>query len=394
MVASLARREPFIEGRPLSETTPNRPSLDVEAAVGTRYSAASQKAEAALCCAVNYDQQFLKVLPRELIERDYGCGNPAKYVSRGETVLDLGSGGGKICYIASQVVGPEGRVIGVDMNDDMLGLARQYQSQIAENIGWDNVSFFKGKIQDLALDLDKFESHLSDNPVSSANDWLAASQHANQMRAKTPMVESDSVDVVISNCVLNLVNPIDREQLFSELFRVLRHGGRAVISDIVANRPIPQALRDDPQLWSGCISGAYVESEFLQAFERHGFYAVEMLERQTEPWQTIEGIEFRSVTVRAFKCQVDSNTSDHQPAVVAYRGPWKYVRDETGHEYERGVWTTVSAAQKVALAAGPHASHFSGLGETVSDSGQPSNSSLSQPLNVVTPGCCDGDDCC
>ena len=92
----------------------------VESAVRQRYGAAAQEREAALCCPVEYDPQFLKVIPDEIIERDYGCGDPSRFVREGETVLDLGSGGGKICYIAAQIVGKSGTVIGVDANTEML----------------------------------------------------------------------------------------------------------------------------------------------------------------------------------------------------------------------------------------------------------------------------------
>src|SRR6266487_3949669 len=98
-----------------------------EIIVRERYAASAKSQEAELCCPVNYESEYLKIIPSEIIERDYGCGDPSRYVREGETVLDLGSGGGKICYIAAQVVGPKGRVIGVDMNDDMLALARKYQ---------------------------------------------------------------------------------------------------------------------------------------------------------------------------------------------------------------------------------------------------------------------------
>ena len=99
--------------------------FEIESAVRARYGAASQEKEEALCCPVEYDPQFLRVLPAEIIERDYGCGDPSQFVKTGETVLDLGSGGGKICYIASQIVGAEGKVIGVDTNTEMLALAEQ-----------------------------------------------------------------------------------------------------------------------------------------------------------------------------------------------------------------------------------------------------------------------------
>ena len=129
-------------------------TLDTVSAVEERYSAAAEQREAALCCPVDYDANYLKVIPNEVIDRDYGCGDPSKYILTGETVLDLGSGGGKICFIASQVVGPEGHVIGVDMNDTMLDLARSSQGEVAEKIGYSNVEFKRGKIQDLAIDRD------------------------------------------------------------------------------------------------------------------------------------------------------------------------------------------------------------------------------------------------
>ena len=125
-----------------------------EDAVADRYSQAAQEREAALCCPINYDQQYLQIIPDEIIERDYGCGDPTRYVRPGDTVLDLGSGGGKLCYIASQIVGAEGKVIGVDCNQEMLTLARKYREQMAKTTGFDNVDFRFGRIQDLALDLD------------------------------------------------------------------------------------------------------------------------------------------------------------------------------------------------------------------------------------------------
>ena len=238
----------------------------VDQSVLSRYSTAAETREADLCCPVEYDTRYLEVIPQEILDRDYGCGDPSRHIRQGDTVLDLGSGGGKICYIASQIVGPEGRVIGVDMNEDMLQLAESYREKVGERIGYHNVEFHKGEIQDLA-----------------------------------PLIGDDSVDVVVSNCVLNLVREDDRVQLFGEIFRVLRRGGRAVIADIVSNETVPAAMKDDPTLWSGCISGAFQEDRFLEAFKRAGFNRIRLLKRAETPWQTVQGIEFRSVTVEAFK---------------------------------------------------------------------------------------------
>ncbi len=276
--------------------------LHIESAVLERYSAASKEMQPALCCPVSYDRKYLEVLPAELIERDYGCGDPSRFVRAGETVLDLGSGGGKICYIASQIVGPQGRVIGVDMNDDMLALARKYQSEIAGRIGWDNVTFHRGRIQDLAISLDQLDEFmLAAGPVLSSQDYLALHRQIVLARRSAPLIASETIDIVLSNCVLNLVDEADREQLFREVFRVLRPGGRAVISDIVSSRHVPAELKSDPTLWSGCISGAFEEQDFLRAFTSAGFGSALLVMRQEEPWTVVEGIEFRSVTARAIK---------------------------------------------------------------------------------------------
>src|SRR6267378_1713450 len=144
-------------------------TLHFESAVGDRYSAAAQKKVDALCCPIEYDRQYLQVIPQEVLDRDYGCGDPSKHLHPGETVLDLGSGGGKICFIASQVVGREGRVIGVDINDDMLALARKHQHAVGDSIGHHNIEFRKGRIQDLSLDLERLDHELKARPIDSAN---------------------------------------------------------------------------------------------------------------------------------------------------------------------------------------------------------------------------------
>jgi ubiquinone/menaquinone biosynthesis C-methylase UbiE len=299
----------------LPADTPTPAPLDVEAAVRQRYSVASRQKTAELCCPVHYDARYLEALPRELIERDYGCGDPSRHVRPGETVLDLGSGGGKACYIAAQIVGRAGRVIGVDCNDDMLALARKYQRQIGDRLGYHNVQFHKGRIQDLALDLDVWDRYLAEQPVRSAGDWLRAEAHAQHLRHSQPMVPGNSVDVVVSNCVLNLVRRDDRQQLFAEIFRVLRPGGRAVISDITCDREVPERLQQDAALWSGCLSGAFVEPQFLEAFAAAGFRGIRIVDRQQDPWATVEGIEFRSLTVEALKAEPGRGPT--LPAIIA-----------------------------------------------------------------------------
>src|SRR5213076_1915466 len=270
-----------------------------ETIVRQRYAAGAKESAGKLCCPVNYSSEYLKVIPQEVIERDYGCGDPSRYLHGGETVLDLGSGTGKICFIATQIVGPKGKVIGVDVTDEMLEVARRNAPIVAERIGYSNVEFRKGRIQDLALDLELLDRELKRNPITDAASFLAADELGQELRVKQPLVANDSIDVVVSNCVLNLVEPKSKRQLFEEIFRVLKKGGRAVISDIVSDEEVPEEMQSDPELWSGCISGALTEEGFLASFESAGFYGIQILKRDRDPWRTVQGIEFRSVTVEA-----------------------------------------------------------------------------------------------
>ena len=308
--------------------------LEVENAVRERYRQGAQERVADLCCPVEYDPRYLKIIPEEVLERDYGCGDPSRYLREGETVLDLGSGTGKICFIAAQVVGASGRVIGVDMTHEMLDVARRNAPVLAERLGYANVEFRRGRIQDLALDFNLLDEELAREPVTSAEGLLRASSLADELRRSRPMIADGSVDVVVSNCVLNLVDGREKARLFQEIHRVLRSGGRAVISDIVCDEEVPLALQQDPELWSGCISGALTESGFLEAFEAAGFYGIRILERQKEPWRTVEGIEFRSLSVEAFKGK-EGVCLERRQAVV-YKGPFREVLDDDGHRMRRG----------------------------------------------------------
>lgn len=309
-------------------------TYDIEGAVRERYEAGARQQQPSLCCPTEYEQDYLDILPQEIIEKDYGCGDPTRYVAPGETVVDLGSGAGKNCYILAQKVGAQGKAIGVDFNDEMLSLARKYQQEVGSTLGYHNTQFVKGKIQDLTLDLDKAEAWLRRHPVTSISQVGEFEQECDRLRQQETLIADNSVDVVISNCVLNLVRSQDKRQLFREIFRVLKRGGRAVISDIVCDEdPTPEIL-NDPDLWSGCIAGAFREDTFLKMFEEAGFYGIELLKREEKPWQVVSGIEFRSVTVRAFKGK-EGPCWERKQAVI-YKGPWKQVLDDDGHVFCRG----------------------------------------------------------
>ena len=308
--------------------------LNVDEAVRQRYADGARERQESLCCPVSYNPRFLEIIPREILERDYGCGDPTPYLRPGDTVLDLGSGAGKVCFIAAQLVGPSGQVIGVDINSEMLALARCHVPEVSAKLGFSNVAFRRGRLEDLALDLDSVDAWLKENPVRGVEDLSCLDDFVARQRASAPLIANEGVDVVVSNCVLNLVRDSEKRKVIDEIHRVLRRGGRAVISDIVSDEPVPAHLKNDPELWSGCISGALQQGEFLRAFEQSGFHGIEILKLDAAPWRTVEGIEFRSITVRALKGK-EGLCFDCNQAVI-YRGPWRKVEDDDGHTLTRG----------------------------------------------------------
>lgn len=181
-------------------------------------------------------------LPDSVTAIALGCGNPTAIAGLrpGQTVLDLGSGGGIDCFLAARQVGPSGRVIGLDMTTDMIRLARRN----ARKLGLTNVEFRWGEIEEI--------------PVDDA-----------------------SVDVIISNCVINL-SP-DKPQVFHEAQRVLKAGGELAVSDMVFEVPVPDELRADLDSWAGCVSGAWLEADYVEAIRQAGFSEVEIVARDYLP---------------------------------------------------------------------------------------------------------------
>ncbi|HME87892.1 MAG TPA: methyltransferase domain-containing protein [Chthoniobacterales bacterium] len=379
-----------------------------ETIVRQRYAAGAKERADKLCCPVEYQEDLLKAIPHEVIERDYGCGDPTKFLREGEVVVDLGSGTGKICFIAAQIVGPEGKIIGVDMTDEMLEVARRNAPIVAKRIGYANVEFRKGRIQDLALDLELLDRQLKRTPITDAASFLAADELAENLRVKHPLIASDWVDAVVSNCVLNLVEPKSKRELFDEIFRVLKKGGRAVISDIVSDEDVPEEMQNDPELWSGCISGALTEGGFLAAFENAGFYGIQILKRDIDPWRTVQGIEFRSVTIEAFKGKQGECFERNQ--AVIYRGPFKEVLDDDNHRLERGKRYAVCDKTYNLYKKAPYREFFEFVDPIVDvplSEAKPfdcSRTSLRHPketkgqdYNATTEAnskCCDGGGCC
>jgi MoaA/NifB/PqqE/SkfB family radical SAM enzyme/SAM-dependent methyltransferase len=296
-------------------------SFDVDrprALVRAFYGAAAEEPKAELCCPVRPRAEDLAHIPKDVVERFYGCGSPVEdaALAPGETHLDLGSGAGIDVFIAAKHVGPMGRAIGVDMTARMLAVARESQPLVAAKLGYDVVAFHEGLLEAVPL----------------------PDRH---------------VDCVTSNCVVNL-SP-DKRAVFAEIWRVLRDHGRLVLSDIVAERAVPPHLRVNPELWGECLSGALTEDELGAELERAGFHGIELLKRVF--WREVEGHRFSSVTVRAYKHEVAA-----RPAMLGHRavygGPYKSVTDEQGRLFRRGEPVEVSADAAQRLLRPPYAGSF------------------------------------
>lgn len=186
-------------------------------------------------CGGDYAPEEIAGLPLQMLQTSLGCGNPVApaELRPGETVLDLGSGAGLDVLLAARRVGPEGKVYGLDMTDEMLALARENRRKS----GIENAAFIKGEMESIPL-------------------------------------PDDSVDVVISNCVINLA--ADKARVLAEACRVLKPGGRLAVSDMVWRKEVPEWLRRHAELWAGCVAGALTEAEYREALARAGFLNVEL----------------------------------------------------------------------------------------------------------------------
>jgi arsenite methyltransferase len=173
------------------------------------------------------------------------------------------------------------------------------------------------------------------------------------------MIPDGSVDIVVSNCVLNLVHEDHKPQLIREIYRVLGRGGRIAISDIVSDEVVSDDHRADPELWSGCISGAFQERELLRELENAGFHGITVDRWEQEPFAVVDGIEFRSLTVTAAKGKEGPCWEGNR--AVIYRGPWKRVEDDDGHTLERGQRVAVCDKSYELLTSGPYAEATVGI---------------------------------
>jgi len=295
------------------------PTQDIPQTVSDRYAKAAKMGEQ-MCCPTSYDMGHLKTfIPEEVLRISYGCGTPAglQTVRAGETVLDIGSGGGIDCFEASRLVGPSGRVVGLDMTDTMLEIARKNAPVVAANLGYtaSNVEFRKGL-------------------------------------ADAMPVKDDTIDLIISNCVINLAP--DKRKVFREMYRVAKPGGRFTISDIVADQIVPQYLVHDTQKWGDCLSGALTLTDYMNGMTAAGFLGIHLI--TCSPWQVIDGIHFFSVTLTGYKLPPALSASSARYATLC--GPFSRVTDERGTVYERGIPTLIRAHEALLLSASPFTNHF------------------------------------
>lgn len=294
------------------------------------------------CCPIDaiptHLQPLLARIHPEIREKFYGCGSPIPLVLEGKTVLDLGCGTGRDAYILSQLVGPHGRVIGVDMTDAQLAVARKYIDHHTKEFGYDvpNTEFHKGYIEDM----------------------------------KEIGISDASVDVVVSNCVINL--SADKEAVFKEIFRVLKPGGEIYFSDVFAGRRVPEHLQHDRDVLGECLGGAMYIEDFRRMLRKLGCldYRVMSKGRIAITDKEIEKkagmIDFYSITVRAFKCDFEDICEDYGHVAV-YKGtiadaPHGFQLDDH-HYFQKGKPMTVCGNTMRMLADTRFAPHFSISGE-------------------------------
>lgn len=275
----------------------------------------SQDLKTSACCTTEsmpfHLREILKEIHDEVKDKFYGCGSPIPHALEGKTVLDLGSGTGRDCFILSKLVGPKGRVIGVDMTDEQIAVAKEHIDFHTKKFGLSepNVKFIKGYIEDL----------------------------------EGAGIQSNSVDVVISNCVVNLSPSKDR--VFSEIFRVLKPGGELFFSDVFSSRRVPKDLKEDPVFVGECLGGALYMEDFRRILFQLGCRDYRLTNRSrislnNQQMERKAGlIEFYSMTVRAFKLDLEDRCEDYGQTATYLGGisdsPNAFMLDDH-HLFEKG----------------------------------------------------------
>ncbi len=294
------------------------------------------------CCTLDAIPQYLRPLLSDLhpevVARYYGCGTPLPPALEGCTVLDLGCGTGRDCYLLSRLVGETGHVIGIDMTEEQLSVANNHRDWHAERYGYaqSNVEFKQGYMEDLV------SVGIADN----------------------------SIDLVVSNCVINL-SP-DKKNVLSEIIRVLKPGGEIYFSDVYSDRRIPQALKTEPVLLGECLGGALYWEDFRRIMQDLGCPDMRVVKQSpialedAEVEAKIGMVKFKSITIRAFKIPLEDRCEDFGQLAI-YKGtitdhPHAFDLDDH-HHFETAKPLRVCGNTFDMLAAGRYAKHFDLLGD-------------------------------
>lgn len=294
------------------------------------------------CCPIDAMPKhlipLLKNIHPQIQEKFYGCGSPIPDALEGKTVLDLGCGTGRDVYLLAQLVGEHGKVIGIDMTENQLAVAQQHQDEQQKTFGFknSNVEFKQAFIEDLS----------------------------------TADIADNSIDVVVSNCVINLSS--DKEAVFKEIFRVLKPGGELYFSDIFSSRRIPASLQSDDVLLGECLAGAMYTEDFRRLMNKLGildFRATQkgIIELQdADIMQQAGMIDFYSITIRAFKCDFE-DICENYGHVAFYKGsiahsPHQFMLDDH-HIFTNGLPMTICGNTAKMLTETRYSEHFDVIGD-------------------------------
>jgi len=318
----------------------NKPPLDMREDVRDYYGRVLQTAgdlKTSACCVADGMPERLRAplanIADEILAKSYGCGSPIPFLLDGCTVLDLGCGTGRDCYVLSQLVGPEGRVIGIDMTSEQIAVARGFVDEHMARFGFDepNVEFHQSYIEDLA----------------------AAG------------IADGTVDLVVSNCVINL-SP-DKDSVFREIFRVLKPGGELYFSDIFSDRRVPEHLRADKTLVGECLGGAMYVEDFRRMLGRLGCHDYRIVSESRLELEDPEiarkagMIDFHAITLRTFKCAFDDICENfgHSARYLGTLRDCPHVFElDQHHRFEAGLPVPVCGNTARMLGESRYAAHF------------------------------------